>query len=89
MFTAEVGTTLDPSNFRRTLNQLTAKADIGHWTPYQMRHTTITLASAAGVAKEHLADLAGHSDTRMVMSTYRHATGPSYAACRLATALGA
>jgi integrase len=89
VFTTEVGTPIDPSNFRRTFDQLTAKANIGHWAPYEMRHTAITLGSEAGIPAELLADLAGHADTRMIVSTYRHPRGPVQVANQIASQLNA
>ena len=48
----------------------------GRWTPYEMRHTAVSLLSDAGVPPEQIADLLGHVDTRMVLLTYRHAVVP-------------
>ena len=65
------------SNFRRDFAELTTAAGIGSWTPNEMRHTAISLlASSGSVSIEELADLAGHTDTRMVMKTYRHTQRP-------------
>lgn len=74
LFCTEIGTPIDPSNFRRSFQTLTKAAGLGSWAPYELRHSAITLASGAGVALEDIADLAGHADTRMVMGTYRHQT---------------
>ena len=68
----EIGTPIDPSNFRRSFQALTKAAGLGSWVPYEMRHSAVSLLSAAGVPIEHLADLAGHTDTRMVAAVYRH-----------------
>ena len=57
---------------RREFKKLTRQAGLGDWSPYEMRHTAITLHSKAGVPIEQIADLAGHKDTRMLMNVYRH-----------------
>lgn len=80
VFTTAAGTALDPSNVRRALNALTKAAGLGHWTPYEFRHSTATLLSAAGVPLEFIADVLGHDGTRMAQLVYRHATAPTVAA---------
>lgn len=75
VFCTEIGTLWDPSNFRREFQKLTKAAGLGRWTPYEMRHSAISLLSAAGEPLENLADLAGHTNLRMVTETYRHQLG--------------
>lgn len=77
VFSTGVGTVLDPGNVARTLDQLTEKAGLGHWAPNELRHSAASLLSAAGVPLEHVADLLGHTNTRMLEQTYRHAVQPS------------
>ncbi|MBS1848988.1 MAG: site-specific integrase [Actinobacteria bacterium] len=73
-FTTTWGTPVDPSNLRRLFRKVLAATGIeGHWTPYELRHTSISLLSDAGVDKRLIADAAGHRTTRMVDLTYRHA----------------
>lgn len=60
MFATEVGGPVDPPNLRRTVRRLTRKAGIeSTWTTYELRHSAVTLLSAAGVPLETIADLAG------------------------------
>ncbi len=76
IFTTEIGTPLDPSNLRGRFNKLTEKAGIGHWTLNELRHSAASLMSAAGVPLEVIADVFGHTSTRMLEKHYRHRTRP-------------
>ena len=76
VFTTAVGTLIDPKNLRRTFNRITADAGLGHWTPTELRHSAVSLLSAAGVPLEHIADIAGHASTRMTGGIYRHVLAP-------------
>ncbi len=76
VFTTSVGTIIDPKNLRRTFNRITATAGIGRWTPTELRHSAVSLMSAAGVPLEHIADVAGHDGTRMTGGIYRHVLAP-------------
>lgn len=72
VFTSATGTPIDPSNFRRLVKDVAARAGIGHMAPYDLRHTAASLLSDAGVPNHELADLLGHTTTRMVEVHYRH-----------------
>lgn len=72
VFSTRTGTMLDPSNLRSTLDRLAKKAGIEHFVPYEMRHTATSLLSDAGMSIEEIADLLGHTTTRMVEQVYRH-----------------
>ena len=76
MFTTSVGTPIDPKNLRREFNRITRDAGLGHWTPTELRHSAVSLFSAAGVALEHIADVVGHDGTRMTGGIYRHVLAP-------------
>jgi integrase len=76
-FTTAFGTPIDPSNLRRAFSGLTERAGLGAWKPYELRHSAVSLLSAAGVPLERIADLTGHTSTRMVDEVYRHAVAPS------------
>ena len=80
VFTTTVGTVLDPRNFARVLTKLTEAAGLGHWSPNELRHSAASLLSAAGVPLEHIADVLGHTSTRMLERTYRHSVQPSITA---------
>jgi integrase len=70
--TTEVGTPVDPSNARRTLDRLCSEAGIGHWNPNALRHSFASLLSLRGAPMEEVADAMGHVDTRMTSRVYRH-----------------
>ena len=68
----EIGTLIDPSNARRTLDRLCDDAGIGHWNPNALRHSFASLMSLNGAPMEEVADAMGHVDTRMTSRVYRH-----------------
>jgi integrase len=68
----EIGTLVDPSNARRALNSMCARAAIGHWNPNALRHSFASLLSLIGAPMEEVADAMGHVDTRMTSQVYRH-----------------
>ena len=78
--TTAIGTAIDPRNFRRAFAKLTETAGLGPWHPHELRHSTVSLLSAAGVRLEDVADVAGHASTRMTGDVYRHAVSPSVSA---------
>jgi integrase len=80
VFTTPTGAALDPSKVRKELNEITTVAELGHWTPYELRHSAASLLSAAGVPLEHVADVLGHDGTRMAEDVYRHAVAPTVGA---------
>jgi integrase len=82
VFTTTTGTMLDPSNVRRAFSALTQQAGLGHWHPHELRHSTVSLLSAAGVPLEQIADLAGHSTTRVTDQIYRHPVSSSVTAAK-------
>jgi integrase len=73
----EIGTPVDPSNYRRSLDRLCLIAEIGHWHPNALRHSYASLLSSEGVPLEELADALGHSTTRMTYAVYRHRLTPA------------
>ncbi len=76
VFTTTAGTPIDPSNLRRALARATKTAGLGHWTPYELRHSCTSLLSAAGVPLEQIADILGHRGVRMTAEVYRHRVDP-------------
>ena len=76
---------------RRMISMMARDADIsGKVTPYDLRHSATSLLSTSGVPPELLADLLGHTSTRMVERFYRHPVTPtiSVAADNIDQALG-
>jgi len=72
IFQTSGGQPLDKANLRRTLRSLCRRADIGIWTPNELRHTCASLLLAEGVSPHHVATLLGHVDTRMIYKHYAH-----------------
>jgi integrase len=76
VFPTSQGTLIDPRNFRRSFDKLTDRAGLGKWTPNELRHSAVSLLSAAGVPIEEIADVVGHDGTRMTTGVYRHVLRP-------------
>ena len=72
VFTTSTGTPVHPANFRRLVSEVATAAGVGKHNPYDLRHTAASLLSEAGVLNHDLADLLGHTTTRMVEVHYRH-----------------
>jgi integrase len=77
VFTTAIGTPINPSNLRRAFHLVTEPAGLGPWSPNELRHSAASLLSAAGVPLEVIADVLGHTSTRMLEQHYRHAVKPS------------
>jgi integrase len=77
VFPTGLGTLLDPANLRRGLRSVTEAAGLGRWHPHELRHSAASLLSAAGVPLEEVADVLGHTSTRVTSSVYRHRTTPT------------
>ena len=60
-----------------TMAKIAERAGLGHWTPNELRHSAASLLSAAGVPLEEIADVLGHTSTRMLEQHYRHQVKPS------------
>ncbi|NNN20951.1 MAG: site-specific integrase [Acidimicrobiales bacterium] len=80
VFTGISGKPINPSNFRRSFVKVTESAGLGHWHPHELRHTAVSLLSAHSLPLQHIADMAGHSSTRMTGEVYRHSIQPSVSA---------
>jgi integrase len=77
VFTPSIGTEMDSHNIRRSMRRLTRAAGLGEsWTPRELRHTFVSIASEAGVPIEEIAALAGHSTTRTTELVYRKELRP-------------
>jgi integrase len=81
VFTTEVGTGLDPSNLRRLTRALTKRAGVPDVSPNELgRHSAASLLYDAGVSLEEIADVLGHTSTRMLEQHYRHRVRASMSA---------
>lgn len=72
VFPSERGTLWDPRNFRRAFDKVATAAGLSGLRPHLLRHSAISLLSAAGVPLEAIADVAGHASTSMTAGVYRH-----------------
>ena len=71
VFVTPRGCPLDTRNFaRRDWVRMLVSAGLKARAPEQLRHTAATLLLAAGEAPTYVARLLGHSDCRMLLSTY-------------------
>jgi len=77
VFATRVGTPLSPANARRQLAALCRAAGVPVINPNELRHTSASILSDAGVPLEQVADQLGHTNTRMLDQTYRHRVRPS------------
>jgi integrase len=74
LVTTRHGRTISGGNARRSLRAIAGKLDIDtSITPYDLRHTAITLQSKLAYSDWELADWAGTSE-RMINEVYRHRT---------------
>lgn len=76
VFATPAGTVTDPSNNRDDLAAICARAGVPRTLPVELRHSCASLLSDLGVPNEQIADLLGHTTTRMVEATYRHRLRP-------------
>jgi integrase len=76
VFTSLAGNVLDPKNVRDELDAICERAGVMRVTPNELRHSCASLLADEGVSNEAIADLLGHTTTRMVDQTYRHRLRP-------------
>jgi len=55
---------------------LTRGLSAAEWTPRELRHSFVSIASALGLTIEQIADLVGHAGTRVTEAVYRHQLRP-------------
>lgn len=73
VFTTPNGCIIDADNFReRTWASVLKAVDVPYRKIHNTRHTMISYALDQGIAPTGVAYLAGHTNTRMVLTTYGH-----------------
>jgi len=77
VFCTQTGGFIDPANLRRHFERLGRQAGIDGLTPYLLRHSATSLLAEEGVPPDGLAEMLGHTDTRMVEQHYRHRITPA------------
>lgn len=76
MFTTPTGGIIDPKKTRTDLAAICKTAKVPRVAPNELRHSCASLLADMGVMNESIADLLGHTTTRMVDTTYRHRLRP-------------
>ena len=75
VFPSAIGSPMDFSNLRRTVQSLCKEARVRELSPNELRHSAATLLIEADVPIHQVADMLGHKDTRMLAKHYRHKRG--------------
>jgi integrase len=76
VFASTTGSVLDPTKRGEHLDVVCARAGVPRVMPNELRHSCASLLADEGVPNEAIADLLGHTTTRMVDQTYRHRLRP-------------
>jgi integrase len=63
---------MDSANMRRELRAACVAAGVPVVSPNELRHSCASYLSDQGVSHAQIADLLGHTTTRMVDTHYRH-----------------
>lgn len=85
MFASPTGRLVDPHHGRSQLRAVCLRAGVPTITPNELRHSCASLLADEGVRNEDIADLLGHTTTRMVEQTYRHRLRPTIDVARRAS----
>jgi integrase len=73
----QTGGFIDRANLRHHFEHLGGRAGIDGLTPHLLRHSATGLLADEGVPPDGLAEMLGHTDTRMVEQHYRHRITPA------------
>ncbi|MGH8983105.1 MAG: tyrosine-type recombinase/integrase, partial [Acidimicrobiia bacterium] len=68
------GTALNPATVSRSFDALVKAAELPKLTLHGLRHTFATLALLDGIPSKVVAEILGHSSTRVTEDTYQHVT---------------
>ena len=80
VFPTNIGTLMDPRNFRRSFDEVAKLAGLTDFHPHLLRHSATSLLSDAGVPLEVVADVMGHNTAAMTETVYRHPVSESVTA---------
>lgn len=72
VFRTELGTAIDPANFRHYTYAATDDAGLGRWGPHELRHSAASLLIAMGVPLKVISEVMGHSSIRITADVYGH-----------------
>jgi integrase len=72
VFTSRTGTALDARNVLRSYYKLLKAAELPHFRLHDLRHACASILLAQNTHVKIVADLLGHSETRLTLDTYSH-----------------
>jgi len=72
VFTDEMGNPIDPERITRSFRRLVQEHDLPHLTPHGLRHTWVSILSAAGVPIDVISKQAGHASVAFTLDIYSH-----------------
>ena len=73
VFRDNAGRPMSRQRVHKRFREVMAAAGLGSdWQPRETRHTAISIGSEHGASIEDLADMAGHKNSRITQTTYRH-----------------
>ncbi|MFN2488616.1 MAG: tyrosine-type recombinase/integrase [Actinomycetota bacterium] len=72
VFSASIGTPLDPRTLARHYQRLCERAGVGHRRFHDLRHSAASLLLAQGVSARVVMETLGHSQISLTMNTYAH-----------------
>jgi integrase len=75
VFTTPAGTPIDPDNFARYFHRICKKAELGHWTPHELRHSTASIMLAQGTPLWVVSEVLGHASVVITKDVYGHLLG--------------
>jgi integrase len=85
VFATPTGHITDPKRNRTDLARICDRAGVPRVLPNELRHSCASLLADEGVSNELIADLLGHTTTRMVERTYKHRLRPVVSVATVAT----
>jgi integrase len=68
----ELGTPVDPNNFRKVFRRVSTEAGIEDCHPHELRHTAASLMLSRGVPLHVVSDVLGHSSISVTKDVYGH-----------------
>ena len=72
VFTTRHGGAVDHATLGEHLGLVCEAAGLDYWHAHSLRHSAVSLLSAAGLRLEDVADVMGHRSTRTTSAVYRH-----------------
>lgn len=72
IFSTEIGTPIDPSNFWRFLDKISTKAKIDRVNVHALRHAFASNALERGIGMKMVSDVLGHSSIKVTADIYTH-----------------